>query len=379
MFLLFSYFEKFHIITMKRIAGFICILIITLSCQEAPDLITKYSQKWELDLLTQSTSTSGQRSTFESYNLTDTKDGIIVTSTITKGESLTDGIYTKISYDGALTKDLIRLGGGFTRLTVDTESNIAMLGLSNTLFIYDRDLNFLSSRALDFGSGFQHTLSFGPSHVYNHRHVNGVQTITKFNWSGDIEWESPYKYIGCGGSTIYLTYQGMQNITLYAESYPDSLKLSQLNAGTGKKAWSKLILKNEIFTDFGYIIMNMNYQGEAILATLNSNGLLQVAYYEDKKGKIRTQTPDVAFTKGSGLVKLLPTQDGGVLLGINANSTVDSFNYKLVKLDRNGNAGWVGTFNQVGLDTIVDLIELKDGTIIVLTQKGYIQALTPQY
>jgi hypothetical protein len=370
---------RYFLDTMKQIITIAGILILAISCREDfPDLITGYSLKWEVDLRQQYPSDISGQYPLNSYELADTRESVIVLSFLATGSGAPNAILTKVDYSGMVTDDLILPDISGLKVTLDKNNHLALLLFNNQngkdLATYDTDFNILSSKTLDFGEGYSHTLAFDPSSIYSHRHVNGVQRLTKYDHQANVDWETPYKFIGCGGSTIHVLDNG-GNVSLLAESYPDSIKVSHLSVKTGRKLWSKLFMKQSILPNGGYVKGAWTSRNKLILASFNTSGTqLMIALYDIS---MKTKTIDIEFPMGSYLSRVLSTKDGGLLLGIGTNSALDASNFRLVKLDSEGNAGWMGTFQQLGYDSLVDMIELEDGTIVVLTAKGYLQGLSP--
>lgn len=363
-----------------RILGFLVVVstLSLVSCSdEYPQLITKYEAKWELNLVENyPSSIQFPNNLLSTYKLINTGNHLLVVSNL-----LTDGVVTKVSYEGEVVDDLILSGVGYSAAVTLNRSKEVMILYQNQqskdqIDKYDANLNKLATTMLDFGTGFQTTMALGESAIFKHMHKNSKDVLASYSFDGSLLWEAPFYDLGCGGSHIKLLFND-RSLSVVAESYPDSIKLSQLDMATGRVQWNKLLMKQSVLPESGLISSAWTTLGKlALLGTSQSGERIGVAFYNKK---VESKFMNLDLTYGTSITRVLPTNDGGLLLGLVSDVSLESVNFKLLKLDSEGNPGWIGSFYYPGYDYIADMVELNDGTIIVLSGKGYLMALAPVY
>ncbi|MBM3177043.1 MAG: hypothetical protein FJZ78_03455 [Bacteroidetes bacterium] len=349
---------------------------LLLSCgSESPDLIQQYEAAWEIDLAPNNVT---EKFAASRLLLLDDQSTLVVANGITNQLVGDVTRLTIVSPDGQRT-GLSEINSYMGWSILDPSGNYRFL--SDSVYIINQNLSLIAKTPLPF-------IRFGLS-AFNSQSLiyldffSSQPAITSYDFNGKILWSNPANTMGCGGSYMSIQMDEL-NAGMLAKAEgieQDTFRITNFDPRTGNLKWSREYLSEKLFPGTRLIpkpVWTTNYSGVNLFGIDPATRNLFVASVTNAGigRKLRTELPDISF---SYLVTAFKTKDGGFLFGLNGNQQADYFSYRLVKIDRNGNPGWVGTFTNPGDDYLVDMVERADGTVIALSAQGVVTAYKPVY
>ena len=263
-----------------------------------------------------------------------------------------------------------------------------IVSLSDSLRIFTSDLQQLpvSGKPFDrFG-----LMTYTPEVMIYTDYTSNSMALAAYDYTGNQLWSKPARALGCGGNSMRIEPLA-PNAGMFTRSIgqnTDTLRFSVFTIGEGKPVWSKTYLGSSFFGSTDPDALNRISVSSLLWKPAGESVWIFGADAADEKILVRSVsrdgigrkfTADLSAHPFGSLPKGLRTIDGGFLFGLNGDLTSDAYAYRLAKSDGRGNIGWVGTFTTLGIDFLVDMLELDDGTVIVMTGQGYVTAYRPQY
>ena len=342
---------------------------------EPPDLIRQYETVWEVDLGPNNVT---EQFTASKLLLLKDQSTLVVSNGITNQLVGNVTRLTTVSTEGQLI-GLSEFNTYMGSPIIDAAGDYVFL--SDSIRFVSQNLNLTTAIPLPFNR-------FGLS-AFNSQALiyldffSSQPAITSYDFKGNILWSNSAKSMGCGGSSMSIQMDEL-NAGMMAKSEGvelDTFRITTFDSNSGKLKWSREYLSDKLFPGSRLTpkaVWNTAFSGVNLFGIDPALGKLHIASVTSSGigRKLIAALPDVSFAY---LVTAFKTQDGGFLFGLNGNQQSDFFSYRLVKLDRNGNPGWVGTFTNPGDDYLIDMVERADGTVIALSALGVVTAYKPVY
>ena len=344
---------------------------------DPPELIQEYASVWTLETRPPE---DWQVSFGYSSSLRLLPDGQVLVSTA-YNIGIGDGYATrflKVTPEGMVSKEATVDGyAGFPVIATDG----TIVALSDSLRRFSTDLEPISVYAR--GLGRFGMLAFNDELMLYSDYMLSSMALAAYDFSGNQLWSKPARAMGCGGNLMLIDMLG-PNAGMFARSVgpeTDTLRFSAFRLSDGKSLWTKTYMSDKLFGP-NPVAPRLVWKPEAQAAwVFAGDGVAEKIHVRSiSRDGIGTKfTADLSGHPFEGLLEGFRTVDNGFLFGLNGNLITDAYAYRLAKTDARGNVGWVGTFTTPGIDFLVDMLELQDGTVIVLTGRGTVSAYKPQY
>ena len=349
---------------------------------DPPELIQKYSVIWDI----QSRQPDGLNpllSYSSSLRLMPGGDILVSTANYTNDEYTTR--FLKLDASGSILQEASFKGYSAYPQVLDDGR---IVSLSDSLRVFTSGLQplLVSPKPFErFG-----LMAYTPEVMIYTDYTSSSMSLASYDYTGNQLWSKPARALGCGGNSMRIEPLA-PNAGMFTRSIgqnSDTLRFSVFSIEDGKPVWSKTYLGSSFFgtsdpdalSRIGVSSLLWMPRGESVWifgADAADEKILVRSVSRDGIG--RKFTIDLIAHPFGSLPKGLRTVDGGFLFGLNGDLTSDAYAYRLAKSDGRGNIGWVGTFTTLGIDFLVDMLELEDGTVIVMTGLGTVTAYRPQY
>jgi hypothetical protein len=364
----------------------ILFLVLVISCDDESSLVQRYDVSWENDFSAKYFQVGTAPSeTAQFFSLVEVSDGFLFIVKPTPGSAET--IISKINANGDFVKDISFLNEFFYPLVTDGKGGVYAISSSGGQSIFKvRNLNAnleeISRNAFDLNINTYSKFFPLNRGLYVVRSDNG--SIERYNYKGDLQWSRDLAEFGFPDfiNPVVMTEKNNNEVTIsYLEDQNDRLVLTHINTD-GDLLWTNAFSMSE---DFGGSRLAYNYtwskRGQFYFCNwLENNGVKKPALVIiNSNGSLERFTEITAPTDQFFVGPVLTTNDKGSLVCLGSEAWSDAANFRLLKLDSNGNTGWLGTFHQIAFDVPSAMIEQASSDVVFITVYGYLVKLHPQY
>lgn len=285
-------------------------------------------------------------------------------------------ILTKLSASGSVIKD-VKIKTPYGIVSNTTINGNILLYHGDTLTTYNSELSLVSNLVMSFGNEFHELRTIEGTNIFMTLYKNSKPVLVDYDQAGKELWEIPFASLGCMCSTflnLCLNHNNVAVVSVPVES--DTVKVFYVHAADGTPIWNRRFLRSSTHLE-GYSVTPVWTANILTMISQANNGKdIRVISLDDE---IETKVLKAGLPEGSVIQKAIVSKDGGILIGISTNNSVDVANFRLIKVNRIKKIEWEGAFYQLGVDSLSDIVELENGLVITVTGKGYITALSPSY